>query len=263
MAELAAIGLASSIVSFVDFGIKVLVRLHEFQSAISLSEDPKPYRDIKIELPLLIDTLRRTKEQTENGHISEDTALSLMPVIQGCYDQVRQLDQILQALPNAQHSSWKRGIKVVASIGKEKKFSEVVQTLKEYVQFLTYHQAAAGSLSPPLEVPRSLCTESTIEPVFLVPFERDERFVGRSDLVSEIDKRLKAQRRVALAGIGGVGYVPPRRRSSYGTIPVIHTDAHCVNSCELKPCIHESPLRLSQTLAFFNVSLIYDSHKCL
>jgi len=226
MAELAAIGLASSIVSFVDFGIKTLVRLREFQSAISLSEDPKPYRDIRIELPLLIDALRRTKEQAENGQISEDTAYSLMPVIQGCYDQIRQLDQMLQALPNAQDSSWKRGIKAVASIGKEKKFLEVVQTLKEYVQFLTYHQAVTGSLSPPLEVPRSLRRRSAIESVFLVPFERDEMFVGRSDLVSEIDKRLKAHRRVALAGIGGVGYVSPRWRLSFGIIEslaVTHT----------------------------------------
>jgi hypothetical protein len=234
MAELAAVGLAASIINFVDFGIKVVVRLHEFQSAIHLGEDPKPYRDIKIELPLLINTLRRTREQAENGQISEDTARSLMPVIQGCYDQIRQLDQMLHALPNAQHSSWKRGVKAVASIGKEKKFSEVAQTLKEYVQFLTYHQAAAGSLSPPLEVPRSLCTESTVEPLFLVPFERDEKFVGRSELVSEVDRSLKLHRRVALAGIGGVGYVPPRRSSSSGTI-------HCVNPCELQPWVDESP----------------------
>ena len=217
MAELAAISLAACIVNFADFGIKVVMRLHEFRSAIPLSEEPKPYRDIVIELPLLIDTLRRTREQAENGQVREETARSLMPVIQGCNDQIKQLDEILQKLPNAQDSSWKRGVKVVASIGKEKKFSEVAHTLKEYVQFLTYHQAAAGCLSPPLEVPRSLSKECTVEPVFLVPFERDDKFVGRSELVSEIDRRLKMHRRAALAGIGGVGYVPPRRSLSSGT----------------------------------------------
>jgi N-terminal domain on NACHT_NTPase and P-loop NTPases len=207
MAELATISLAACIVNFADFGIKVAVRLHEFRSAIPLGEEPKPFRDIIIELPLLIDTLKRTREQAENGQISEATSHSLMPVIQGCHDQIKQLDEILQTLPNAQDSSWKRSVKAVASIGKEKKFVEVANTLKEYVQFLTYHQAAAGWLSPPLEVPRSLSTESIVEPVFLVPFERDSKFVGRSELVSEIDRRLKVHRRVALAGIGGVGYV--------------------------------------------------------
>lgn len=214
MAELAAISLAAAIVNFVQFGVKVVKRLHDFRSTIPLAEEPKPYRDIVIELPLLIDTLKRTREQAENGQIREDTARSLIPVIQGCKDQINQLDEILQTLPNAQDSSWKRGVKVVASIGKEKKFSEVAHTLKEYVQFLTYHQAAAGSLSAPLEVPRSLSRECTVEPVFLVPFERDDKFIGRSELVSEIDRRLKIHRRVALAGIGGVGYVSTGRSLS-------------------------------------------------
>ena len=210
MAELAAIGLASSIIQFVDFGIKVVVRLHEFESAINSGQDPKPYRDIRIELPLLIDTLRQTQEQAERGQIDDQRAKSLLPVIQGCYDQVRQLDQMLQVLPTAQESTWRRSIKVISSIRKDKKFSEIVQTLKEYVQFLTYHQAATGPASPPAyEVPRSLYVETTVDPVFLVPFERDRNFVGRSDLISEIDEKFGKCRRVALSGIGGVGYVTP------------------------------------------------------
>lgn len=214
MAEFAAISLAACIVNFADFGIKVVLRLHEFRSAIPSGEEPKPFRDTIIELPLLIDTLRRTREQAENGQIREDTARHLIPVVQGCHDQIKQLDEILQTLPNAQDSSWKRGVKALASVGKEKKFVEVAHTLKEYVQFLTYHQAAAGCLSPPLEVPRSLVKESSVEPVFLVPFERDDKFVGRSELVLEIDRRLQVHRRVALAGIGGVGYVSPRHSLS-------------------------------------------------
>ncbi|KAI9766209.1 MAG: hypothetical protein M1839_005011 [Geoglossum umbratile] len=43
------------------------------------------------------------------------------------------------------------------------------------------------------------------ESCFSVPFERDLKFIGREDIIAEIDKRLEVQRRVALAGIGGVG----------------------------------------------------------
>jgi len=43
------------------------------------------------------------------------------------------------------------------------------------------------------------------EPVFLVPFERDPKFVGRSSIIRDIDDRIKTQRRVALCGIGGIG----------------------------------------------------------
>jgi hypothetical protein len=40
-----------------------------------------------------------------------------------------------------------------------------------------------------------------------VPFERDSKFIGREDIIAEIGRRFEVQRRVALAGIGGVGWV--------------------------------------------------------
>jgi hypothetical protein len=40
-----------------------------------------------------------------------------------------------------------------------------------------------------------------------VPFDKDAKFIGREDILIEIDKKFKVQRRVALAGIGGVGWV--------------------------------------------------------
>jgi hypothetical protein len=43
------------------------------------------------------------------------------------------------------------------------------------------------------------------KPCFIVPFERDQQFIGREDILNEIEQKFKSQRRVALAGIGGVG----------------------------------------------------------
>ena len=41
----------------------------------------------------------------------------------------------------------------------------------------------------------------------MVPFDRDETFVGRKDILDNIDQKLNASRRRAvLSGIGGVGY---------------------------------------------------------
>ena len=39
-----------------------------------------------------------------------------------------------------------------------------------------------------------------------MPFDQDAQFVGREDIIADIDHKLKIKRRVALAGIGGVGY---------------------------------------------------------
>jgi hypothetical protein len=40
---------------------------------------------------------------------------------------------------------------------------------------------------------------------FTVPFERDPKFIGREDIITEIARKFEVQRQVALAGIGGVG----------------------------------------------------------
>ncbi|KAI4134497.1 MAG: hypothetical protein LQ347_001477 [Umbilicaria vellea] len=41
--------------------------------------------------------------------------------------------------------------------------------------------------------------------LFLVPFGQDNQFVGREDIISNIDGKLETEQRVALTGIGGVG----------------------------------------------------------
>jgi hypothetical protein len=41
--------------------------------------------------------------------------------------------------------------------------------------------------------------------IFSVPFERDPNFVGRKDVLQEIDKRFETKRRVALVGLEELG----------------------------------------------------------
>jgi hypothetical protein len=38
-----------------------------------------------------------------------------------------------------------------------------------------------------------------------MPFGQDDQFVGREDIIASINHKLEIKRRVALAGIGGVG----------------------------------------------------------
>ena len=57
MAEaLAAVGLASAIVQFIDFGTKILTRLADFST--EAEEVPKTFRLIKVQLPLILNTLQ-------------------------------------------------------------------------------------------------------------------------------------------------------------------------------------------------------------
>ena len=44
------------------------------------------------------------------------------------------------------------------------------------------------------------------DPIFMVPFVHDDKFVGREDILCQIEERLQVRRRVSIAGLGGVGY---------------------------------------------------------
>jgi hypothetical protein len=43
-------------------------------------------------------------------------------------------------------------------------------------------------------------------PVFSVPFPRDNNFTGREDILSFVEEQIRSRHRVALCGIGGIGY---------------------------------------------------------
>jgi hypothetical protein len=80
MAEaLAMVGFVAAIVQFIDFSSKIVKCLDEFQS--SIDDVPRSFRDIKNELPLLLDTPKRTKEQAEAGYVDNGTQQALLPVV--------------------------------------------------------------------------------------------------------------------------------------------------------------------------------------
>src|SRR5437016_12028344 len=145
MAEaFAIVGLVSSIVQFVDFSSKIVHRLNEFQS--SLDEVPKSFRDTKIELPLLVDTLERTKQQAEDGCFSKNTQEAICGVLKGCQLQVERLNDVFEeTLPTKGDSSWRRKTKALLSISQEKKVHQITTTFRNYIQTLTYHQATGSS----------------------------------------------------------------------------------------------------------------------
>jgi hypothetical protein len=87
MAEaLALIGLASAIVQFVDFSTKVIGRIDRFRS--KNNEVPVVFRDIKIQLPLLISGLKRTKERVERHEVALETQSAVLAVVQSCHAHV-------------------------------------------------------------------------------------------------------------------------------------------------------------------------------
>jgi hypothetical protein len=196
MAEaLVVAGLVSAIVQFIDFGSKIVERLDEFKS--NVDNVPKSFRDIKAGIPLLLDTLKRTKEEAEAQCYGKDTLQALLPVVEGCRSQVELLnDTLLKTLPNPGDRMWRRTIKAFQCVDQEKKVQQITTAILRHVQVLTFHQGAGASNPKPTAF-------------WLVPFDRNAHFVGREKIFERLEKAFTvkdcSRPRAALCGLGGVG----------------------------------------------------------
>ena len=95
MEAVATVGLVAAIVQLVDFTTKVVVRLEDFCS--KSQEAPAAFRDIRVQLPLLANDLRRTKEQIEARELSQESQKSVLAVVETCQAHVK-VDQFTLSL---------------------------------------------------------------------------------------------------------------------------------------------------------------------
>ena len=197
MAEaLAIVGLVSSIIRFEDFSTKVIERLDDFQSIVD--EIPQSLRDLKTLLLILRDTLGRMKAESERGLTGMDTQNAILEVVKYCGLEVQRLDDILvKTLPKPGESGRKRKIKAFSSVGQEKDVQKIIDQIQRYLISLIHHHTTLHTLILPTRIK---------PPLFTVPFAQDPSFTGRQDEIDQIDKHFQTHQRVALAGLGGVGY---------------------------------------------------------
>jgi hypothetical protein len=208
MAEaLAVVGIVSSIIQVVEFSTKVAERLNDFASTVG--EVPRAFRHIQTELPLIIDSLRRIKNQAESGSVESTTTTAVWPVLKDCQREITRLQNILdKTVPSVGDSSWERRKKAFLSLGKDKEVEEIADSLSRYVRVLTLHQTLEGS-KPDLQVPPK-CEPARPRYFTLVPFDRNAHFVNREDVFKQIEDSFKvrkgSQPKAALFGLGGIGW---------------------------------------------------------
>ena len=208
MAEaLAVVGIVSSIIQVVEFSTRVAERLNDFASTVG--EVPRAFRHIQTELPLIIDSLRRIKNQAESGSVESATTTAVWPVLKDCQREITRLQNILdKTVPSVGDSSWERRKKAFLSLGKDKEVEEIADSLSRYVRVLTLHQALEGS-KPDSQVPPKY---ELARPRYftLVPFDRNAHFVDREDVFKQIEDSFKVRKgrqpKAALFGLGGIGW---------------------------------------------------------
>jgi len=211
MAEaLAVVGLVSTIVQFIDFGTKIVERLNELTSEVDGL--PKTFQAVKVKLPILIDMLHHTEQQIFADHDNLETATAMKPLINACLTEIIHLQTIFdKALPPQKSPSWQRRLRALRNLSHDKDVDRSLTKLEGHMLLLIFHKSTKDS-DPSnkfltLWQAKDATSQQPPKPVFMVPFDRDETFVGRKDILDSIDQRLNSSRRCAvLSGIGGVGY---------------------------------------------------------
>ncbi|KAL8691623.1 MAG: hypothetical protein Q9218_003198 [Villophora microphyllina] len=205
MDPVCALGLASAVVTLLDLGTKVVKRLKE------LSEDgnvPEAFRDVKTRLPLLNSVVSYTQLRADS--LSPGDREAVEDVLQRCFEQVRQLDELLKKVSVlTRDSAWKKSIRAAISVAEEGRVQRIATALKDNVEllstFLSVTPAEKGRPKAERWLSEPLPSYASVAGLFLVPFSRDEQFVGRQGTLQSIALSFKDQSRVAISGIGGIG----------------------------------------------------------
>ena len=244
MAEaLVAIGLASAVISFIDFGSRVVRQLRQLEQDTAVQ--PKVFQGIRTRLPLMLDLVKKIQLQLDAGMVDKSTQEHMLPIIKNCEQHTQQLEeQLRKALPNPEDSAWKRGRKALSGVLQEGEIDKIDKTLKQNFDLLLqagtfqsvsrlddqgkeHRGSPSFTMNPVFHVNVNLddamrrrsSANETLPPynelkrkesapggsAFTVPFARDINFLGRQTTIDEITKKFETQRIVSLAGLGGIG----------------------------------------------------------
>jgi hypothetical protein len=191
----------------------------------------------------MLDLVKKIRLQIEAGEVDQNSQTVMLPVLRSCIAQVQQLEEIfVKALPRTADSSWSRGKKAFLGVIKESEVEKIDLMLKTNFDLLVhsgmYHSMSRIENKDPsslqqqminvvISSPQGYASQSYVppeqdykqrsasfssqppsySPVFMVPFQRDPKFLERQSIMENIKSKFKTSRRVALAGLGGVGYV--------------------------------------------------------
>lgn len=206
MEAITAIGLASSIVGFVDLSNRILSRIEEYHS--SAKELPRVYRDISTQLPLMTEAMIQIENRLRRGSLSPESQKLLSRNVEGCRGSISELNKLLEnILPVSSDSQCRKMQKALASIRKEKEVAQIREKLKGYASTFTLYFNS--------EIFRTASASAGgeyIQTYYEVPPLQVSHYVERVDLIRAIEEGLGGtaggegrQRLVVLLGMGGSG----------------------------------------------------------
>ena len=199
MAEaIALVSFVAAIAGLLDVGTRTISRLNDFSS--KSAEIPDALRHITSRLPLILDSLSRTKVRAQSGGLSIETQNALSPTIEACTELLDRLERLLKdLLPTRDDSSWDRKVKGLKSLSKDSYMQSLLAELDRYIITFALHNTSilGANTSSKEEAPRVTLHTLTSN--------RDPNFVDRPEVFDQLEANLDKFGRAALSGVGGVG----------------------------------------------------------
>lgn len=178
MDPLSAIGLASAIVQFVQFGFQIADRLNDLTSKHP-GQIPKALQGISMHLPLLANSLSKIKSDSRIGAFDFDTKCILKGIVSGCLAQVQEVEAMLEEIACTPGDSLRTKLKkVMASMKYEEKMSRIERNLNTYISVLILHHVVDSSDAP---------KEVNEETYFDVRERLTDGYVERKPLLEQLD----------------------------------------------------------------------------
>ncbi|KAJ3497458.1 hypothetical protein NLG97_g1891 [Lecanicillium saksenae] len=178
MDPLSAIGLASAIVQFVQFGFQIADRLQDL-TAKHPGQVPKALQGISMHLPLLANSLSKIKSDSRIGAFDFDTKCILKGIVAGCLIQVQEVEAMLEEIACTPGDSLKTKLKkVMTSMKYEEKMTRIERNLNTYISVLILHHVVDSA-----DAPKDLQEET----YFDVREKLAEDYVERKGLLQQLD----------------------------------------------------------------------------
>lgn len=214
------VGVAASVLQIIQIGALVVSRIAQYSAAYG--EVPEAFRHIHNRIKLLDDALRLTKEKMENdGNNGNNgtTSDAFEPILKDCLAQMTKLQSTIDiVLPKQGDSSANRKWKAIKSMKYDSEIQRLDDTIGKYMTLMSQHHVIANATQTPSSEfhefvgvdhgtnMRSSDPKPPLKPKSTCPFERERDFVYR-DTLGDIMARSKPSSKLAVIGIGGVGYV--------------------------------------------------------
>ena len=137
-----AFGVAANIISIIHITTEVVQRLNDFKATVEGL--PRALKSLSVELPTLINSLRRIRQAIEDGRVSQESQEALEPLIKDFEFQIQSLSYIILKMRPRVNSNTARNLKAVTSFRYDSEVKQIESVIRNYVSTLTLESTIAA-----------------------------------------------------------------------------------------------------------------------